>query len=156
RPVLRRVPVLRAAGMSRPPAGRAGAPQTRWPGLPGWSALAGVPVLVAGAGVSGEAAARALLAAGAAVTVTAPQRSAVTDRLAAAGARIAPGLTAPPDGTALVVTSPGLKPADPLLRAAELAGLAVIGEVELAWRLQPAGGPAWLALTGTNGKTTTV
>jgi UDP-N-acetylmuramoylalanine--D-glutamate ligase len=32
----------------------------------------------------------------------------------------------------------------------------VIGEVELAWRLRPAHAAPWLALTGTNGKTTTV
>jgi len=118
--------------------------------------LSGVPVLVAGAGVSGESAARALLAAGAAVTVTAPAASPGTERLAAAGARIALGLAGPPAGTALVVTSPGLRPADPLLLAAEDAGIEVIGEVELAWRLQGPHGPAWLALTGTNGKTTTV
>ncbi|MGH3345142.1 MAG: UDP-N-acetylmuramoyl-L-alanine--D-glutamate ligase, partial [Carbonactinosporaceae bacterium] len=41
------------------------------------------------------------------------------------------------------------------------AGVPVLGEVELAWRLRRAGGrtasPApWLAVTGTNGKTTTV
>jgi UDP-N-acetylmuramoylalanine--D-glutamate ligase len=118
--------------------------------------LAGVPVLVAGAGVSGEAAARALLVAGAAVTVTAPEATAVTDRLAAAGARIALALAEPPAGTGLVVTSPGLRPNNPLLLAAENAGLEVIGEVELAWRLQPKDGPIWLAVTGTNGKTTTV
>ena len=65
----------------------------------------------------------------------------------------------PPPGTALVVTSPGWRPDAPLLVAAAAAGVEVIGEVELAWRLQahldrPA--PAWLAVTGTNGKTTTV
>ena len=118
--------------------------------------FSGAPVLVAGAGVSGQAAARALLLAGAAVTVTAPAASEGTDRLAAAGARIALGLAGPPEGTALVVTSPGLRPTDPLLVAAEEAGIEVIGEVELAWRLQGPHGPAWLALTGTNGKTTTV
>ena len=116
----------------------------------------GMPVLVVGAGVSGEAATLALLAAGAIVTVTAPKAGEGTERMARAGARIALGLAAPPHGTGLVVTSPGLPPTDPLLRAAEAAGTEVIGEVELAWRLQPAAGPAWLALTGTNGKTTTV
>jgi UDP-N-acetylmuramoylalanine--D-glutamate ligase len=116
----------------------------------------GMPVLVVGAGVSGEAAALALLAAGAQVTVTAPKGASGTERLAAAGARISLGLTAPPPVTGLVVTSPGLPPTDPLLVAAEDAGIEVIGEVELAWWLQPPGGPAWLALTGTNGKTTAV
>src|SRR6516165_5681799 len=43
--------------------------------------------------------------------------------------------------------------------AAESAGVPVWGDVELAWRLDAAGhyGPPrrWLAVTGTNGKTTT-
>jgi len=120
--------------------------------------LRGVPVLVVGAGVSGEAATRALLALGAVVTVTAPAGSATADRLVAAGARFLPGLAAPPAGTALVVTSPGLRPGDPLLRAAAGAGVEVIGEVELGWRLGARSPQAadWLAVTGTNGKTTTV
>jgi UDP-N-acetylmuramoylalanine--D-glutamate ligase len=64
-----------------------------------------------------------------------------------------------PRGTALVVTSPGWRPDAPLLAAAAAAGIEVIGEVELAWRLQgelDRPEPAWLAVTGTNGKTTTV
>ncbi|WP_460370822.1 UDP-N-acetylmuramoyl-L-alanine--D-glutamate ligase, partial [Actinocorallia lasiicapitis] len=62
-----------------------------------------------------------------------------------------------PDGTELVVTSPGWRPDVPLLAAAAEAGIEIIGEVELAWRLRPAEDPApWLALTGTNGKTTVV
>ena len=122
--------------------------------------MAGQHVLVAGAGVSGRSAAEALLAVGACVTVT----DASVDRLAALaslesqGAVLTAGLSEPPEGTDLVVTSPGWKPSSPLLAAAERAGIEVIGEVELAWRLdqdkpQPA---VWLAVTGTNGKTTTV
>ena len=57
-----------------------------------------------------------------------------------------------------MVTSPGWKPTAPLLAAAAGQGIEVIGDVELAWRIcqtdeQP---PTWLAVTGTNGKTTTV
>ncbi|MFB9432730.1 UDP-N-acetylmuramoyl-L-alanine--D-glutamate ligase, partial [Streptoalloteichus tenebrarius] len=130
----------------------------------GWPGLAGSPVLVAGAGVSGRSAAEALLAAGARVTVTdaAEQRLAALASLQAEGAELVVGLTEPPAGTALVVTSPGWRPDTPLLAAASAAGVEVIGEVELAWRLDraragAAGGPAtWLAVTGTNGKTTTV
>jgi UDP-N-acetylmuramoylalanine--D-glutamate ligase len=123
------------------------------------ASYAGMPVLVAGAGVSGEAAARALLRLGALVTVADRSASERTTALAAAGARVALGLAAPPEGTRLVVTSPGWRPDAPLLVAAASAGLEVIGEVELAWRLQrlrPAGAAPWLAVTGTNGKTTTV
>src|SRR5690606_8752532 len=60
----------------------------------------------------------------------------------------------------LVVASPGWVPEHPLLAAARSAGVEVVSEVELAWRLRvagPAGVPApWLVVTGTNGKTTTV
>ncbi len=122
------------------------------------ASYAGLPVLVAGAGASGEAAARALLGLGALVTVADRTGSARATALAAAGARVELGLAAPPEGTRLVVTSPGWRPDAPLLVAAAAAGLEVIGEVELAWRLAGTRGrPApWLALTGTNGKTTTV
>jgi UDP-N-acetylmuramoylalanine--D-glutamate ligase len=120
-------------------------------------ALAGAPVLVAGAGVSGLAAAAALVELGARVTVT----DAVPERLA----DLPPGVEAGrvddgtvPRGTALVVTGPGRRPDHPLVAAAAAAGVPMVGEVELAWwlgvmRPEP---PVWLAVTGTNGKTTTV
>jgi UDP-N-acetylmuramoylalanine--D-glutamate ligase len=57
-------------------------------------------------------------------------------------------------GVDLLVTSPGLRPSTPIFPAAAQAGLPVWGEVELAHRLRPAG-QLWLAVTGTNGKTTT-
>ncbi|HEX4359812.1 MAG TPA: UDP-N-acetylmuramoyl-L-alanine--D-glutamate ligase [Pseudonocardia sp.] len=126
--------------------------------------LRGRPVLVAGAGVSGLAAADALVELGAEVTVA----DGVASRLEElpAGARGALGLTEPPPGTALVVTSPGWRPDAPLLVAAARAGIEVIGEPELAWRWTRPGGPSagagpsaevrWFAVTGTNGKTTTV
>jgi UDP-N-acetylmuramoylalanine--D-glutamate ligase len=60
---------------------------------------------------------------------------------------------------ALVVTSPGFSPTTPVLAAASAAGVPIWGDVELAWRLDATGryGPPrrWLAVTGTNGKTTT-
>src|ERR1035438_4755560 len=65
-----------------------------------------------------------------------------------------------PRGLDLVVTSPGWRPDAPLLAAAAAAGIPVMGDVEFAWRLRPVlpGGSRqeWLAVTGTNGKTTTV
>jgi UDP-N-acetylmuramoylalanine--D-glutamate ligase len=118
----------------------------------------GLPVVVAGAGVSGAAAARVLRERGARVTVVDdnPERAqALRDE-----GFVVLATDAPPDGTALVVTSPGWRPDAPLLAASAAAGLEVIGEVELAWRLShlPGGAPPvpWLAVTGTNGKTTTV
>ncbi len=113
---------------------------------------AGRRVVVAGAGASGAAAARALLARGARVTVVDRVASATTGELAAAGAELALGAAAPPAGTELIVTSPGWRPDAPLLTT----GVPVIGEVELAWLLREPGAAPWLALTGTNGKTTTV
>ncbi|GAA1230869.1 UDP-N-acetylmuramoyl-L-alanine--D-glutamate ligase [Prauserella halophila] len=119
--------------------------------------LAGTRVLVAGAGVTGRSAAEALTELGADVTVTDgdAQRLAELDGL---GAALEPGLDAPPEGTELVVTSPGWRPTAPLLAAAAEAGIEVIGDVELAWRLgqQRERPPTWLVVTGTNGKTTTV
>ncbi|MFI9817148.1 UDP-N-acetylmuramoyl-L-alanine--D-glutamate ligase [Saccharothrix variisporea] len=121
--------------------------------------LAGRDVLVAGAGVTGRSAAEALLAAGASVTVTdgSPDRLDALEPLLP-GVALVPGLVAPPSSAELVVTSPGWRPDSPLLLAARAAGVEVIGEVELAWRmgLELADPPAWLAVTGTNGKTTTV
>ncbi|MBM6404119.1 UDP-N-acetylmuramoyl-L-alanine--D-glutamate ligase [Phycicoccus sp. CSK15P-2] len=129
---------------------------------------AGLRAVVAGLGVSGFAAADALLDRGAAVTVvdaTEPaegspmeERARILDIL---GARLRygePAVRALPDEPAdLVVTSPGWRPDQPLLVAAARAGVPVWGEVELAWRLRPATGAApWLTVTGTNGKTTTV
>ncbi|WP_024877144.1 UDP-N-acetylmuramoyl-L-alanine--D-glutamate ligase [Saccharomonospora piscinae] len=120
--------------------------------------LAGADVCVAGAGVTGRSVAAALWSMGARVTVTdadATRLGALSDL---AGVRLVPGLAAPPEGTDLVVTSPGWRPSAPLLAAAADAGVEVIGDVELAWRVGAArpDPPTWLAVTGTNGKTTTV
>ena len=130
-----------------------------------WS---GLRVVVAGIGVSGFAAADALVERGAEVVVVDDrdgdaerERGVVLDTLGA-HVQLGPGSAATlPDvaGTRadLVVTSPGWRPDQPLLAAAAAAQVPVWGEVELAWRMRPASGAApWLTLTGTNGKTTTV
>ncbi|MFS1302455.1 UDP-N-acetylmuramoyl-L-alanine--D-glutamate ligase [Streptosporangium longisporum] len=76
--------------------------------------------------------------------------------LAALGVEVRFGEPAePPPGTTTIVTT-GWPPHHPMLAAAAAAGIEVIGEVELAWRLRPEGAAPWLALTGTNGKTTAV
>jgi UDP-N-acetylmuramoylalanine--D-glutamate ligase len=116
--------------------------------------LRGARVLVAGAGISGRAAAEALLRLGALVTVTDARQEALTDLPDGA---VAGPEELPPDA-ALVVTGPGRRPDDALAMAAAAAGLPVVGEPELAWwiaRDQRFPAP-WLAVTGTNGKTTTV
>ncbi|MFI6683584.1 UDP-N-acetylmuramoyl-L-alanine--D-glutamate ligase [Streptomyces sp. NPDC050485] len=123
----------------------------------------GKRVTVAGLGVSGMPVARVLKGLGAVVTAVndgADERSrAQAAELEAQGitVRLGDGDTLP-EGTELVVTAPGWRPDKPLFAAAAEAGVPVWGDVELAWRLRDLDGrtPApWLAVTGTNGKTTT-
>ncbi len=131
------------------------------------ASLSGLAICVAGLGVSGPPAAKALARLGAVVTAVDSrddaERKAIADDLADAGVRVLLGIEAAttlPAATGLVVTSPGWQPDAPLLVAAAAAGIDVISDVELAWRLRPAlpdgRGQHWLAVTGTNGKTTTV
>ncbi|MDP5311393.1 UDP-N-acetylmuramoyl-L-alanine--D-glutamate ligase [Streptomyces poriferorum] len=124
----------------------------------------GKHVTVAGLGVSGIPAARVLHGLGAVVTVVNDgddERSrGQAAELEAQGiaVRLGDGATLP-ESTELIVTTPGWKPDKPLFTAAAEAGVPVWGDVELAWRLRGRDGrePApWLAVTGTNGKTTTV
>ncbi len=129
---------------------------------------AGLRVLVAGLGVSGFAAADALLDRGAHVVVvdgsTPEPDSEMAERarileILDAELRFGPDHVSrmPSEQVDLVVTSPGWAPTQPLLAAAADAGVAIWGEVELAWRMRPLEGAApWLTVTGTNGKTTTV
>jgi len=126
-----------------------------------WS---GLRILVAGLGVSGFAAADALSDRGAIVTaVSADATSAIQERarileILDVDVRLGPEhLVDVPEGTELVVTSPGFRPDHPLLVAAAAVGIPVWGEVELAWRMRAQSGAApWITITGTNGKTTTV
>ena len=61
----------------------------------------------------------------------------------------------------VIIASPGFPPSHPVIRWAQESGIAVWGDVELAWRVRdkvvrPDGTPAdWVLITGTNGKTTT-
>jgi UDP-N-acetylmuramoylalanine--D-glutamate ligase len=125
---------------------------------------AGVRAVVAGMGVSGFAAADNLTHQGA--HVTALDESDAGDRgekgtlleILGADVRLGPGSTAVlPEDVDVVVTSPGWRPSAPLLVQARERGVPIWGEVELAWRLRdPNHAAPWLAVTGTNGKTTTV
>ncbi|MFF3952438.1 UDP-N-acetylmuramoyl-L-alanine--D-glutamate ligase [Streptomyces sp. NPDC001890] len=121
----------------------------------------GKRVTVAGLGVSGIPAAKVLHGLGAVVTVVndgddARSRTQAAE-LEAQGitVRLGDGATLP-ESTELIVTTPGWKPDKPLFTAAAEAGVPVWGDVELAWRLRGPGAAPWLAVTGTNGKTTTV
>lgn len=124
----------------------------------------GVRAAVAGFGVSGFAAADNLNHLGASVIAMdesdAGDKAEKAELLEVLGAdiRLGEGATAVlPDDIDVLVTSPGWKPTSPLLAQARERGVPIWGEVELAWRLRdPNNAAPWLAITGTNGKTTTV
>jgi UDP-N-acetylmuramoylalanine--D-glutamate ligase len=111
--------------------------------------------LVVGLGASGRAAAGVLAEAGVAVTIVDDRH----DHPQAAEARAAGyevvldrPATALLDSVDLVVPSPGVPERAPVLAAAADAGLPIWSEPELGWRLHPR---RLLAVTGTNGKTST-
>src|SRR3954471_12130540 len=96
-------------------------------------------VVVAGIALSGVAAADALIDRGDAVIVVdgrdGPGEQDAAERLRARGATGRLGDAATPAVADLGRTLPGWRPAQPLLAAALAAGVEVIGEPELAWRL---------------------
>lgn len=125
-----------------------------------WSS---VQVVIAGLGMSGFAAADALLDLDASVLVLDDRDDddhrdkANLLEVLGASVRLGVGSTAQlPLGTDLVIVSPGWRPTQPLIAQALAAGVPVWGEPELAWRLMhPDRVIPWLGITGTNGKTTT-
>ncbi|MDN5995226.1 UDP-N-acetylmuramoyl-L-alanine--D-glutamate ligase [Acidipropionibacterium jensenii] len=122
-----------------------------------------VRAVIAGLGTSGYASADALLELGAQVTVVDDaideghrDKGGLLEVLGAT-VHLGPGSTASlPQDTDLVIVSPGWRPLQPLVAEALATGIPVWGEPELAWRLMhPDHVIPWLAVTGTNGKTTT-
>ncbi len=122
-------------------------------------------MVVAGTGVAGFAAADGLCEFGARVTVLEDNASDSNvekgQLLEVLGAtvRMGPGSSATlPTGADLVITT-GWPPSSPLLSQAVRAGVPIWSEPELAWRLSRSRidrpPVPWLAVTGTNGKTTT-
>jgi UDP-N-acetylmuramoylalanine--D-glutamate ligase len=118
--------------------------------------LWGKNVLVCGGRVAGAAAAKILLSLGVDVSIADGTWQSDIAELEAAGAHYVASPNEPPPGTDLIVTSPGWRMDLPLFEAARARGIEIIGEVELAWRLRGPEAAPWLAITGTNGKTTTV
>jgi len=121
--------------------------------------LSGEKVLVIGAGKSGIAASRFLAHKGAKVELAdikgRSEFDSDLDTLLAEGIKLSFGSypSVEPEKYTLVVPSPGVPPslAPPVRRARELQ-IPVIGELELAYRFAHA---PIVAITGTNGKTTT-
>ena len=118
----------------------------------------GERAVVVGLGASGLAAARVLLDGGASVRVTEIRSRAEVDAAAdeaeAAGAEVLTGRHEPIhlEGATLMVTSPGVPEHADVIREARSRGLRVWSELELGARLATA---PYVAVTGTNGKTTT-
>jgi UDP-N-acetylmuramoylalanine--D-glutamate ligase len=116
------------------------------------------PYLVVGLARSGQAAALALRARGEQVIGLDSGHPDGVRRLADAGVELRLGVDGG-DGAArasrvsTVVKSPGVPFSAPAVQRALGSGAELIGELELAWRLLP---NEFVAVTGTNGKTTTV
>ena len=116
-------------------------------------------VAVLGAGLSGTAAALLLKTEGADVVVldNAEEKTllkSTIDNLRAQKVRVVCGPEAERDASAydLAVLSPGIDPDSPLARNFSSRNIEMIGELELGWQLCET--PV-IAVTGTNGKTTT-
>ncbi|HEY8912682.1 UDP-N-acetylmuramoyl-L-alanine--D-glutamate ligase [Lacisediminihabitans sp.] len=132
-------------------------------GLTSWHAdWRGLRVAVLGLGVTGFSVADTLAELGAEILVLANRADEETaDLLGVIGVPLAlVGLDEAFDAFApeLVVVSPGFAPHHSLVERATSRGIPVWGDVELAWRLRDKTGRVaeWIAVTGTNGKTTTV
>lgn len=112
----------------------------------------GQRILILGAGLTGSAVARSLAKRGGDLTL-ADENPAVTSDYPVIHANNV--LIQDFD---CVVISPGWRHDHPLVIAAHDVGLPLLNEVDLAWQIKSeiAPGQKWLAVTGTNGKTTTV
>ena len=134
--------------------------------------LDGAHVAVVGLGRTGRAVAEALATLGARLHLFDSQEASIEALDASAHGILATSVVsatvAGSEATAaaladsparLLIVSPGVPATGPVLRTAEAAGIETWSEIELAWRLQRDSSRPdvpWLALTGTDGKTTTV
>jgi UDP-N-acetylmuramoylalanine--D-glutamate ligase len=109
-------------------------------------------VVVAGAGITGQAVAKALVERGALVTFVDEK----VDQVEGFQVRRPEEITKD-DFDALLV-SPGWKESNPIVLLARTEGKEILNEIDFAWHIKEEKYPKqkWLALTGTNGKTTTV
>jgi UDP-N-acetylmuramoylalanine--D-glutamate ligase len=108
-------------------------------------------VMVVGLGVSGTAAARFLASRGASLVLADTRQALSTDALPPGEIRLGGDEPAWLHGVDIVVVSPGVSPTSRVLRAAHIAGIPLIGELELACRFIDF---PIVAVTGTNGKST--
>jgi len=111
------------------------------------SELSGKNCLVVGAGVTGRAVHDALLKFGA--------TSMIFDEKVAGDKDV---INKIPAGVDLVIVSPGWRINHPVIVKLRSTGVAVLSEIDFAWQVKQVLAPKqrWIALTGTNGKTTTI
>jgi UDP-N-acetylmuramoylalanine--D-glutamate ligase len=104
-------------------------------------------ILILGAGITGSAVANAIRNRGGLVTVADDNDS----------QSVRPDAIDIADFDAAVI-SPGWRQDHPLVVKALASGIEILNEIDLAWQIRSEVSPGqkWLAVTGTNGKTTTV
>ena len=109
--------------------------------------LSGTHCLVIGAGVTGRAVHEALLKFG---EITKMFDERVTGK--------SDVINELPKDIDLAIVSPGWKIDNPVIMKLKSAGIEVISEIDFAWKVKQVLAPnqKWIALTGTNGKTTTI
>ncbi len=106
--------------------------------------LRGLDLVIVGAGVTGKALQDFATSHGASVTM-------VDDRAEGASRDL-------PESCALAIISPGWKPDHPIIEGIRARGIPYLSEIDFAWEMKRQIAPAqrWIALSGTNGKTTTI
>ena len=107
-------------------------------------ALRGLDLVIVGAGVTGKALHDFALSHGALVSM-------VDDRVDGA-------LRSLPESCALAIISPGWRPDHPVIEEIRARGIPHLSEIDFAWEMKRQIAPEqrWIALSGTNGKTTTI
>ena len=107
--------------------------------------LAGKKCLVIGAGVTGQAVKKALEDFGAEVIIFDEKiKSEFIEKI--------------PSDIELAITSPGWRPDHEIFKRLSISGVQILSEIDFAWLIKSEVAPnqKWIALTGTNGKTTTI
>ena len=122
-------------------------PNGLFPSMSYVSELSGKKCLVIGAGVTGQAVDKALKKFGA--------TSYLFDEKTNSNLNVIDQI---PQGIDFAVVSPGWRANHPVVLNLKNLGIEIIGEVDFAWRIKEVIAPSqkWVALTGTNGKTTTI
>lgn len=150
--------------MNAPASQHSSTPHTLTPRA-GHELMRGSRVMVAGAGIAGRGTITMLQHLGARRIVVADDNPSASGLLAGnndlsiVSTQSARACLESSDAPSLIITSPGWRPDTPLLVEAQALGIPVIGDIEAAWLADQDGAfgepRRWLAITGTNGKTTT-